>query len=393
MVLEDIRVQPLKRAGGGWSYTIVWPDCSVEEEADSFLRTYEGSGTQKTYAYTLVDHLRWRVREGLGTEKVTLLDLHRYMGAVGARVPMPFGQPWRMPPKKPYGQSGLQTVAACLKGFYLHQCAKRGVNDDLRAALEVRRLPTQQDRDRALLGHAMASVPANPLAPKQGTRRRHPKMLPDGSRPELLDVVNTARDAMVVTWLSDTTLRIGGLAGLHLSDLHLRENAACGDSPKPHVHVCHRWGNPNRAAAKTKPEWWLRDGVICGGEIYRVSPAMVSSYFAYMTTEYRKYATGHGMLLIQLAGANRGQPWTADGARGMLRRAGRRAELPGRIKPHAFRHTATSKILDASGNDPMVAKVAGNWASARTVEEVYGHPDQHTPEFIAALNAVWGEEE
>ncbi|MFJ9752855.1 hypothetical protein [Streptomyces chartreusis] len=27
----------------------------------------------------------------------------------------------------------------------------------------------------------------------------------------------------------------------------------------------------------------------------------------------------------------------------------------------------------------MVAKVVGNWASARTVEEVYGHPDQHSP--------------
>lgn len=29
----------------------------------------------------------------------------------------------------------------------------------------------------------------------------------------------------------------------------------------------------------------------------------------------------------------------------------------------------------------------------RTVEEVYGHPDQHSPEFIAALEAVWGESE
>ncbi|MFB7223802.1 hypothetical protein [Streptomyces sp. NPDC056227] len=120
---------------------------------------------------------------------------------------------------------------------------------------------------------------------------------------------------------------------------------------------------------------------------------MISSYFACMTTEYAKCATGHGMLLIQLAGPNRGEPWTADGARGMLRRADRRAELPGRIKPHAFWHTTTSKILDISGNDPMVAKVAGNWASARTVEEVYGHPDQHSPEFIAVLEAVWGESE
>lgn len=393
MVLEDIRVQPIKRGDGGWSYTIVWPDVTVDEEADSFLRPYQGSGTQKTYAYYLVDHLRWRVREGLTTETISLLDLFRYMGAVGARVPMPYGQPWRMPPKKPYGHSALETAAACLKGFYLHQCAKRGVNQELRAALELKRLPTQRDRDRALLGHLKTSVAVNPLTPKRGRRRRHPKMLPDGARLELLEVVNTARDTMVVTWLSDTALRIGGLTGLHLCDLHLRENAACGECRSPHVHVCHRPGNVNRAAAKKKEDWWLRDGVISGGEIYRVSPAMISSYFQYMTTEYAKHATGHGMLLIQLAGPARGEPWSADAARGMLRRAGQRAALPGRITPKAFRHTTTSALLDASGNDPLVAKVAGNWSSSRMVEEVYGHPDQHSPQFVAALEAVWGEQE
>jgi hypothetical protein len=309
----------------------------VDEEADSFLCVYEGSGTQKTYAYFLLDHLRWRVRERLTTEKMRLVDLHRYMGAVGARVPMPFGHAWRTPPKRPYGSSALQTAAACVKSFYLHLSAVTGVNAELGAALDARRLPTQADRDRALLGHVKTSMPANPLAPKRGTRRRHPKMLPEGTRPGLLEVVNTARDEMVVTWLSDTSLRIGGLTGLHLVDLHLRENASCGECRSPHLHVCHRWGNVNRSAAKIKPDWQLVDGVITGGEIYRASPAMVSSYFKYMTTEYAKYAAEHGMLLIQLSGPRCGAPWSADAARGMLRRAGRRAELPGRIKPQAFR--------------------------------------------------------
>ncbi|WP_406491631.1 tyrosine-type recombinase/integrase [Streptomyces sp. NBC_00846] len=393
MVLGDLRVQPIKRSGGGWSYTIVWPDGAVHEEADSFLRTHEGIGTQKTYAYSLVDHLRWRLRERLTTETVRLLDLHRYMGAVGAKVPMPWGQPWRTPPRRPYGASALQVAAACLKGFYLHHCASTGANDELRAGLETRRLPTQADRDRALLGHAIKSMPANPPAPKRGTRPRHPKMLPDGARPELLQVVNSARDEMVVTWLSDTSLRVGGLTGLHLVDLHLRENAPCGDCKSPHLHVCHRWGNPNRAAAKIKPDWAIVDGVVTKGEIYRASPAMVSSYFKYMTTEYAKHATGHGMLLIQLAGPNRGEPWTADAARGMLRRAGRRANLAGRITPKAFRHQFTNNILDVTSGDTFIAKAAGNWASAKMVDEVYGHPDLHSPEFQSALQAVWGEDE
>ncbi|MER5853363.1 tyrosine-type recombinase/integrase [Streptomyces sp. NPDC002012] len=324
---------------------------------------------------------------------VSLLDLHRYMGAMGAKVQLPFGQPWRMPPKRPYGASALSGLAACLKGFYLHQCSRLGVNDELLAALEVRRLPTQADRRRGLLGHVMTSMPANPLAPRKGSRPRHPKMLPDGYRPSLLEAVNTARDAMVVTWLADTSLRIGGLTGLHLSDLHLRENAECGDCKSPHLHVCHRWGNSNRSAAKIKPDWAVVDGVVTKGEIYRVSPAMISSYFAYMTTEYAQYAAGHGMLLIQLSGPRRGEPWSADAARGMLRRAGRRAGLSGRVKPQAFRHQITNDVLDVTNGDAFVAKAVGNWASARMVDEVYGHPDLHSPQFAAALEAVWGEGE
>lgn len=337
-----------------------------------------------------MDHLRWRVREGLVTESVKLLDLHRYMGAVGAKVAMPYGQAWRTPPKRPYGDSALQVAAACLKGFYLHACLSGAVNDDLRDSLAAVRLPSQADRRRAFLGHVKTSMPANPLTPKRPPRRRHPKMLPEGTKPGLTSVVNTARDEMVVRWLSDTSLRIGGLTGLHLVDLHLREDADCAECKSPHLHVCHRWGNPNRAAAKIKPDWRMVDGVITGGEIYRVSPAMISSYFKYMTTEYAKYATGHGMLLIQLSGPRRGEPWAAAAARGMLRRAGRRAGLPGRIKPQAFRHQITNDVLDASG-DPLVAKVVGNWASAQMVDEVYGHPDLHSPEFEAALQTVWGE--
>ncbi|MFB7648077.1 integrase [Streptomyces sp. NPDC056084] len=337
--------------------------------------------------------MRWRIREGLTTETIKLLDVQRYMGAVGALVPMPYGQPWRVPPQRPYGTSALQVAAACLKGFYLDACVRKRVNDELRQALAVTRLATRVDKSRAVLGHVKTSMPANVLAAKRPPRRRHPKMLPAGAKPELLDEVRTARDAMVVRWLSDTTLRIGGLTGLHLVDLHLREHAACNECESPHLHVCHRWGNANRAAAKIKPDWRMVDGVITGGEIYRVSPAMISSYFRYMTTEYAKYATGHGMLLIQLAGPSMGEPWTADAARGMLRRAGRRAQLPGRITPKAFRHQFTNDVLDASGGKSWVAKAAGNWASMQMVDEVYGHPDLHSPEFTAALKNVWGEEE
>lgn len=128
LVIGDLRVQSLTRKDGLRSHTIVWPEGSVHREADRFLRTLE-PGTDRTYAYLLVDHLRWLECEGLALETVSLRDLQRYMGAVGAKVAGPLGGPWREG-KRCYGPSTLSTAAACIKGFYLHQ-SSLGVNEKL----------------------------------------------------------------------------------------------------------------------------------------------------------------------------------------------------------------------------------------------------------------------
>jgi integrase len=385
LVIGDLRVQHVDGRGGR-SFTIVWPEGRVHEQADRFLRVHEGSGTQRTYAYALVDHLRWLERECLAPESVTLRDLERYMGVVGARVGMPLGEPWRAG-KQPYGQAALSVAASCLKGFYLHLDAL-GVNGELGGQLARTRLPSRADRDRSLLGHLRRDLPANPLAPRR-VRRRHPKTLPDGCRDLLESVVLSARDRLVVTWLADGGFRVGELCGLHLADLHLTDNAACGDCRVPHVHVCHRDGNPNGARAKTKYPWDLEGGVVRGGLVRRASPAMIHAYFEYMTTEYPAGA-GHGMLLVQLHGPDRGRPWAPAAARGMLRRAGNRAGV-GRVRPHAFRHFFASAVLDASGGNLLIARDAGGWASVTVVDETYGHADVHDPAFDAALRKVWGE--
>ena len=387
VVVGDLRVQQIDRRDGLRSWTIVWPDGPEHKEADRFLRLHEGSGTQRTYAYLLVDHLRWMERECLTLDAVQLRDLERYMGILGANVQMPLGEPWRVGRRR-YGQAALSITAACLKGFYLHQAAG-GVNAELGKSLDQHRLPTRTYRRRSFLGHVITAMPANPLAP-QGPRRRHPKMLPEGAREKLVEAVRSARDRLVVIWLVDGGLRIGELCGLHLVDLHLREGAACGQCRTPHVHVCHRPNNPNGAGAKTKHSWRIEGGIVCGGLIKRVSPAMVHTYFEYMTTEYPRGSTDHGMLLVQLNGVDAGQPWATVAARRMLARAGKRAGL-GMVKPHAFRHSFTSAVLDASDGNVLIARDAGGWASAAMVEDIYGHVDVHDPVFDAALRRVWAE--
>ncbi len=156
------------------------------------------------------------------------------------------------------------------------------------------------------------------------------------------------------------------------------------------MHICHRAGNVNRAAAKTKFEWSVQDATVRGGLIRRVSPAMIHTYFEYVTTEYPRQP-GHEMLLVGLHGEDAGRPWTTDAARGMLRRAGARAGL-GLVKPHAFRHSFATAVLDASGGNLVVTREAGGWASATTVDEIYAHADVHDPVFDGALRTVWGEQ-
>ncbi|BCJ58805.1 tyrosine-type recombinase/integrase [Micromonospora endophytica] len=171
----------------------------------------------------------------------------------------------------------------------------------------------------------------------------------------------------------------------------MRENAECAQARAAHVHICHREANVNKARVKTKHPWDLVNGLVRGGLIRRVSPAMIHTYFAYMTSEYpRTAATGHGMLLVQLGGDHYGQPLSAAGARSMFRRAGLRAGL-GRVHPHQTRHNFATAVLDASGGNLVIARDAGGWASSATVDEIYGHTDIHDPQFQAVLRKVWSQ--
>jgi hypothetical protein len=88
LVIGDYRVQEVQHRDGTIAFTIVGPDGRVHPEAERFLARYAGAGTDRTYAYLLVDHLRWLECEGLTLGSVSVRDLQRYMGAVGAKVPM-----------------------------------------------------------------------------------------------------------------------------------------------------------------------------------------------------------------------------------------------------------------------------------------------------------------
>ena len=96
------------------------------------------------------------------------------------------------------------------------------------------------------------------------------------------------------------------------------------------------------------------------------------------------------MLLVQLHGPAAGQRWAPVAARRMLARAGKRAGL-GIVKPHAFRHSFTSAVLDAAGGNLLIARDAAAGRRPRRSMRSTGTSMSIDPAFGAALRTVWGE--
>jgi hypothetical protein len=135
---HDLRVQLVNHRDGRRSYVVLdFVSGSVHSHADKFLSSF-GEGTQRTYAYHLVDHLRWLATNVYREDSVTIPDLLRYLALCGSQHFGPLGTPWRATPS---GESAQAVRATCLKSYYLDLTACENVNADLRAALSVRRLP------------------------------------------------------------------------------------------------------------------------------------------------------------------------------------------------------------------------------------------------------------
>jgi integrase len=381
-----LRVQLVNHRDGRRSYVVLdGGSASFHARADVFLASF-GEGTQRTYAYHLVDHLRWLAASRSAEETVTIEDLRRYLALCGAEHAGPLGVPWR---ERPLGEAALAVRATCLKGYYLDLTVREDVNPSLRAALSARRLASQRDRDRSALGHLVTSVASNPLS-HGAPPRRHPRLLPDGARDAMLASVRTARDRMIVTWLSDSGMRIGELCGLSFCDLHLCRDHQCGERKGPHVHIVKR-RNLNGASAKTGRPVKIVEGVITGGTVRRASPAMLDSYHEYVAEDYYRVraVAQTDLVLVHVVGVTAGQALSTHGARQMLERAGRRAGL-GVVKPHAFRHTWATALTEATGGNTKAVADEGGWSSSQTVEETYAHL-AGDPALEAALEAIWGE--
>ncbi|MDT2007920.1 tyrosine-type recombinase/integrase [Rhodococcus opacus] len=363
---QRYRVRQVRHRGGQISYWIFSSDGELHHDSMRVLASY-GTASQQTYAFSLVDHLNWLHINGIQPRSVTFDDLRRYMNALtneGAEIFVP----WRRADQRPLGASSACNVATVVKAFYMSLLKSGKVREDLVCRLDAPASRTQRG----------TFVQRNPLAPKRTSRR--PRVVTDATVQALFEpgILRSARDVMIVTWLHDTGIRVGGLCGLRFTDLHLVADHPCGQHRYPHIHVVGRNDNPNGARAKIpgalsrvqrSPEGHVIDGVIRA-----VSDDMISTFHAYLLDEYRpvQHFIGHQQALVHTGGRTPGAALTTAGVRGMLRRAGERAALSTRVTPHAFRHKAASDFYAATDfNAEEVAEEFG-WSRPEMVTELYG---------------------
>ncbi|MGK2865180.1 MAG: tyrosine-type recombinase/integrase [Mycobacterium sp.] len=363
---DRFSVRKVRHRDGRQSYWIFTPSLEVHRPSLNVLKRY-GASTQQTYAFSLVDHLNWLRANGKTQDTVTFDDLRRYMNGVTGQVDGVYGAVWRKPTQKPIGPSAAGNVATVVKAYYLALAASGDTSAELVEAL--------RPNSAAQQGKSGRTRQANPLAPKTATRR--PRFLPDEVVEALFEpgVLTSARDVMILTWLHDGGIRVGGLCGLRFSDLHLRPHHECGQRADPHIHIIGRDDNPNGARAKAyAPTAVAKDGWVVDGVIRAVSPDMISTFHAYLLDEFHpiSHLADHEQVLVHVAGRTPGAALTTAGVRKMLARACRRAGLQVRVTPHGFRHKAAAALYAESDfNAELVAQEFG-WASPQMVTDLYG---------------------
>jgi len=379
---DRFTVRKIRHPDGQISYWIFTPDSDVHRPSLKLLGKYTAA-TQQTYAYSLVDHLNWVHANGKTPEAVTLQDLQRYMKGLTGQAEGVYGLAWRRPGQAAIGASAAGNVATIVKAYYVHLAAAGTVVDSgLIDALSG-----------GTAGHGFnrkgRSLEANPLSPKRGATR--PRFLSDDVVQALFEpgVLTTARDIMIVTWLHDGGLRVGGLCGLRFSDLHLVHHHPCGQRQDPHIHIVGRDDNPNGARAKNYSrcdEHLSKDGYIVNGTIRAVSPDMISTLHSYLLDEFHlvQHLVDHEQVLVHGRGPTPAAPLTTNGVRKMLQRACQRAGLGVRVLPHAFRHKAAAALYAESDfNAELVAQEFG-WSSPAMVTDLYGKSaNRHAMKFLA----------
>ena len=341
-------------------------DLRVVPVADSFLRQVRfgrdgAESTTKSYACSIALFMRWCTATGrtwqAGIEQLALfMTWLAHAGAAGAVV---LAGPGADPPR---GARRINAVLAAVRGMTVHAVASGEAAGHLVPLL----FEVADDRDLPVEARGDGGRMAWRLRARHRVRETETPVsrAADADIAGVIAGCRSARDRLIVLLMARAGLRRGEVAGLRRSDVHLLADSrqlGCG-TPRAHVHVVRRDGNPNGAWAKSRQP--------------RTVPLdflTVQAFDSYQLERMRvPEAAGSDFVFVNLFRAPVGAPMRLDAINDLVAAASRRAGVSPVLRPHQLRHAFGSNVADAGAGIDVIASLLGHASVASS--QVYVHP-------------------
>ncbi|MER6162414.1 tyrosine-type recombinase/integrase [Streptomyces sp. NPDC001868] len=325
----------------------------LHHEACLFLAALRDMGrsfnTEKAYGIRAALLLTWCSGRGLDWQRVTLLDLARFLRWLVDEPLPPRSKRVASPPRFRTEKSANAVMTGACE--FLRFCSRNEwVDAELVARLtETKYLNWLPPGREAGEDGQFRTVRAKILKLPEPAEDTVEYLTPEESD-QLFQVATHARDRFLIALLGATGERISEALGLRRQDMHLLSSSrtlGCRVEG-PHIHVRRRANNANGALAKSR-----------FARVIPVTEELAGLYADYqLERDDVVEAASCDMVFVNLFHAPLGQPMRYGTAKELFDRLAKKARLTAR--PHMLRHGAATSWVRAGIDEDVVQDLMGH---------------------------------
>jgi integrase/recombinase XerD len=347
-----MRVQQLSQPNEPPSYTVVDDVGLPIEPIDQYLgyltARNSSPNTVRSYAFDLRDFWTFLDQRGQNALEVSLDDLAMWITwlrlpkalRTGVRSVVPIN------PSPHLAPATISRKLSAVVSFYEFMGQRDARVLPLLSQLRQGQ-PRGTGRYQPFLSHLsrIKARPGRTLAVKIPSTR--PNVLSPDQVQSVLESCSNRRDRLFFGTLWETGARASEALGLRIDDLDERRGT---------IRITPR-DNTNGARVKGSKE-----------RVVPVGKRFVRLAIDYLTLDYG--ATNSDYLFVNLYGGSIGEPWSYDSVDDLVRRT--RTKVGFHFTPHMFRHTYSTRLLQAGARIEIVSELLGH-ADIQTTLAIYGH--------------------
>ncbi|MHB8826836.1 MAG: tyrosine-type recombinase/integrase [Acidimicrobiales bacterium] len=347
-----MRVQQLDQPDGLPSYTVVddvgLPIVPIDQYLAYLTARGSSPNTVRSYAFDLRDFWTFLDQRDQSVLAVSVDDLAAWISWL--RLPESLrvggGSITPLDPEPHLAPSTISRKLSAVVAFY--EFLGQRDTEVLPLLSQLRQgQPRGMGRYQPFLSHLAKSRtrPSRSIAVKVAARR--PSTLNPDQVQSVLEACTNRRDRLFFGTLWETGVRASEALGLRIDDLDERHGT---------LRITPR-ENANGARVKGSKE-----------RVVPVGRRFVRLAIDYLTLDYG--AINSDYLFVNLYGGSIGRPWTYDSVDDLVRRT--RTKVDFYFTPHMFRHTYSTRLLQAGARIEIVSELLGH-ADIQTTRSIYGH--------------------